>query len=530
MEIKSFKEYLSEAKISEKNLQKAINIYVKMMEKHLGVRLYRYGGVKGFVPIGKGVSYLFFASNRSAYAFNYKQGELTSITIWKKFKLYAKGDFTIELGGIGLFQAGKKLLQLLKRPKPGNYLMVPDPTIKEHSEVDHTMLLGEAKMRRVSPVEFLSFMNKNLPAGQDIKRMYWDDISDIAMTYGIQVPTAVRKLGKGGKRGRGGRKPTYDLTQLANPEIVKPTDKAVEPILNIKVTPVDPETKRFMSAAKSKAAQDMYKKIQNVIEKPNVKELSRDVNSLFGVLKRLVKVVIKKRANGLVVYGVGGIGKSYTVETTLKEEGLTNPKDWVMITTGISTVTLYQTFFNNRDGKILVFDDADDFWTNDDAKNMLKAALDTKPVRQVGWNKSTMYNVTNMTPQEREIYNQEVEMKLKAGDDKVKLPSSFAFDSRLIFISNKPRDFFDPPVLTRIKSIDMSLTDDEIFTRIESIVSNLGEPVSVVPVEMKIKILNHLRQKYGTSEILKTINLRVFEDAEQMYLSGDPDWLELVNY
>ena len=528
MELKSFRKYLSEAKVSQANVEKAISLYVKLLQKHLGIKFYRFGGIKGLVPINKGVCYLYLGSNKSAYGFNYVAGEIKSITIWRRFILYEKGDYTIELGGMGLFQAGKKLIGLLKKPKPGNYYIVPDPTINEDVDTNHGTLLGEAKMKRVSPIEFLSVMQKNLPAGQDITRMYWDDISDVAMLYGIQVPGAVRKLGSGGKRGRGGKKPTYDLTQLSNPNIVSPTDKKVEPTLFIKVTAQDPETKRFVSSANSKAAQDMYKKIETAIDKPNVNELARDVNSLFHIMKRLVQIVIKKLSNGLIVYGIGGVGKTYTVITTLQEEGLSKQKDWIKINTSVTTAELYKIFFMNRSDKILVFDDADGFWKDDDATNMLKAALDTYPVRTISWYSARTKNLSNYDDDAKQAYYKEVDLALKAGDDKIKYPSSFDFNSRIIFISNMPRENFDSAVLTRVKSIDMTLTDEEIFTRIEGILESLGR--KEVPLETKKIILGHLKKKYDSKELRKAMNLRVFVSAEDMYLSGFPEWLELVNY
>lgn len=350
----------------------------------------------------------------------------------------------------------------------------------------------------------------------------------IAMENGVQVPTAVRKLGSGGKRGRGGQKPTYDLTHLANPNVVSPTDKNVEPILYLKVTPQDPHTKRFMSAKNNKSAQQMYNKIQDILDNPPVKELARDVNNLFGILKRLIKVVIGNYANGLIVYGIGGIGKTYTVESTLKEEGLSLNKDYFKINSKITTASLYEILYTHRDGKILVFDDADGFWKDDDASNMLKAALDTYPVRTVSWYTKQTYNVSPLDDAQKQAYNQEVDLKLKAGDDKIKFPSSFDFKSRIIFISNKPRDFFDSAVLTRVKSIDMTLTDDEIFERILFILPSLGKPE--VPIECKREILERVRKGKDSKELLKSINLRVFEDAENMYLSGDPNWIELINF
>lgn len=183
MELQRFKTYVTEAKVSAKNFDKAVNIYVRLLQKHLGIKLYRFGGKQGYVPINKGASILYTGSNKTAYAFNYVKDGIESISVWQNFKLYNKSDFNISLGGIGLFQAGQKLISLIKKPKPGTYYMVPDPNIKEDINDNTTNILSEAKLKRLKPIEFLQVIQNNLKMGQDITKMTWENILQWKMVF-----------------------------------------------------------------------------------------------------------------------------------------------------------------------------------------------------------------------------------------------------------------------------------------------------------------------------------------------------------
>ena len=84
----------------------------------------------------------------------------------------------------------------------------------------------------------------------------------------------------------------------------------------------------------------------------------------------------------LFLCGSAGLGKSYTVKQVLQEE---NVMDRVIWRTGaISGFTgLLQLLWDFRRGNVIVLDDNDKILSNENAVNILKGALNTKPADRV---------------------------------------------------------------------------------------------------------------------------------------------------
>lgn len=513
----NFTNYLNEAKISSGKVEAVLDIFIRLLEKKTGTIFHRYGGPKGVVQNARGDGYLYIGRNKTAVRFNYANGEFTSVTYWKSFKLGKRGDYTIDLGGIGLLQAGRKLIELVADPKIGSFGVYANPELKES-------YITEAK--RSTPEEFFSLASNALPTGVSISSMTWDDISDVAVTIDRQVPSVVKNL-KVGK----GRNARYDLTRLVSSNAVSdPVGKksSAEKDYYIKITAQDKNTRAFVSVKGDRVAQDMLNQIRGTINNPDVKEEMKDPNSLFGIMKNLVQLVCRKSRNSLLIYGGPGTGKTYTVTQTLANEGMVKNKDWYVIKGKITTAALYQNLFLHRKGGILLFDDTDSIWGDAEAANILKAALDSYDERVISWFSARTINVSKMTEDEKEDMNTTIETKMMTDPmAPIKLPSEFLFNGRIIFISNLPREKFDTAVLTRSAKIDMTLTDAQMFHRIESILDKLGD--ENVPIDAKKEILEFLKAK-NMAGLLREPSMRTFVAAEDLYKSGLPNWRELLDY
>lgn len=98
----------------------------------------------------------------------------------------------------------------------------------------------------------------------------------------------------------------------------------------------------------------------------------------------------------LIISGPPGLGKSFTVTSALDvlkdevidEEG--NPV-YQIISGAISAVGLYIALWELRNGGILILDDCDDAFRDETALNILKAVLDSSPVRRVSWQKKASW-------------------------------------------------------------------------------------------------------------------------------------------
>jgi hypothetical protein len=518
-----FKEFIiSEAKVSPRNLEKAVSIFLKILNRGLKTKFYRFGGDDGIVEIKNGIGILFFYDKKKVIRFNYVNGEITSITLWKYFKLGATGDFTIDLNGLGLLQSGKKLIDIIQNPSAGIV-----PTMQGLYEA--RVLIKEAK--RISPRDFALLVSDKMSPGERIDRLKWETITDIAANADVQVPTTVRKDAK--VPGTKGQNTLFDLTQYLDSSDKSNTQvsKENEPIYYVKITSQDPNTKKFLSVKGDKRAESMLKTMADAVQNPKmdqVKQEMTDPNTLFGHMSNLVQIVARKSRNALLIYGGPGTGKTFVVTQTLKKEGLTKGNGWHLIKGKISTSALYQMLFMHRKGDILLFDDTDSLWKDQEAANLLKAALDSYDERIISWVSPRTINVSLLTDQQKEDINSELDIKLKSEPEAShKLPSEFEYNGRIIFISNLTYDKFDPAVMTRSAKIDMTLTREQMFTRMESILRDLGD--SSVPFSTKQEILGFIKEQSSIGA-LSEVSMRTYVAAEDLYKSGLPNWKELLDY
>lgn len=121
----------------------------------------------------------------------------------------------------------------------------------------------------------------------------------------------------------------------------------------------------------------------------------------YRALDRMSKRAVNGDIPALIISGPPGLGKSFSVtqaletkieavggmvfnEDTGKEE---SPFPHEVIRGSISAVGLYIALWNLRDGGVLILDDCDDVFRDETALNLLKAVLDSTPVRRVSWKK-----------------------------------------------------------------------------------------------------------------------------------------------
>jgi hypothetical protein len=192
----------------------------------------------------------------------------------------------------------------------------------------------------------------------------------------------------------------------------------------------------------------------------NIERLSYDQQ--LEDLENLIRLTISGASNALFVSGRGGVGKTHTVEKVLASAGLRDGNGYFKNTGTASAAGIYSLLFKHQHDLIL-FDDSDDALKDQEARNMFKAATDTKKVRKLVWNKMGKNIV------EPDEYEDPAEL-IDAG----LLPRYFDFRGKIIFISNLTMDKLDPDkaIRTRAFLIDISPTDDEVYKFMEKIVGD----------------------------------------------------------
>ena len=140
-------------------------------------------------------------------------------------------------------------------------------------------------------------------------------------------------------------------------------------------------------------------------------EILKDLTARFDMLSRLTRASLEQNVRSFVVSGAAGIGKSYNVQKVLEN---TEDAKYSVTHGTLSAINLYMLAYEFRnEGDVIVLDDADGIFQDEDALNILKALCDSSPTRRVSYLKEA--NVLK----EREI------------------PQTFEFHGAFIFISNQ---------------------------------------------------------------------------------------------
>lgn len=139
-------------------------------------------------------------------------------------------------------------------------------------------------------------------------------------------------------------------------------------------------------------------------------QILTDLKLRFDMLSRLTRGAIAADIRAIVATGAPGVGKTYTVEQMLERQA----KDKHVIVRGtLSAINLYMLAWQYRHaGNVIVLDDADDIFHDEDALNILKVLCDTSANRKVSYRKEAH--------------------QLKEAD----IPQEFTFNGAMIFISN----------------------------------------------------------------------------------------------
>jgi hypothetical protein len=111
------------------------------------------------------------------------------------------------------------------------------------------------------------------------------------------------------------------------------------------------------------------------------------LNAEFGMIRRYAVDMAHNLGNifGLVLSGDPGLGKSWEIESALRECGLERGKDYVLCKGGdMSEAALFLLLSDySAPGKLIIVDDADAYWTVAKIVSLLKAALDNRPDRLI---------------------------------------------------------------------------------------------------------------------------------------------------
>lgn len=232
-------------------------------------------------------------------------------------------------------------------------------------------------------------------------------------------------------------------------------------------------------------------------------------------LEGLTKGLVKGAFNALLVAGKGGTGKTQTVERVLHEMGLEDGNGYFKNTGSASAIGIYTLLYQKRKD-IILFDDCDGALADQDGRNLIKAATDTKKVRKMAWNKKSSM-----------IFDPDLEDPETV--DPEMAPKYFNFEGRIIFISNLPLKKLDPDgaLRTRAFIINVNPTDEELIEHMQKILHEIKlEPGLHLTSEARQEVLEVIK----SSKRKKDVSLRKLVRA--LNIAATPaigDWRRLVD-
>lgn len=123
------------------------------------------------------------------------------------------------------------------------------------------------------------------------------------------------------------------------------------------------------------------------VDKRSDAEVLETIVERFDVFYRMIVATTQNAISSLVVSGSAGVGKSYTAEWALEVTKARRPDLKYQIVRGaVSAIGLYETALNMANpSNVLVLDDADRIFDDEDGLNLLKSMLDTSQTRKVSW-------------------------------------------------------------------------------------------------------------------------------------------------
>lgn len=223
-------------------------------------------------------------------------------------------------------------------------------------------------------------------------------------------------------------------------------------------------------------------------------------------------------------------GKKPKNDIRSSASSLNSAESGYYIASGIcTTAALYDLMWIHRN-KIIVFNDLDSILEDKESVNLLKAALDTYPVREISkLTKGNSFNSLGMTDSEM-WYEYEVVHNCQ------KVPNQFKFTGGIIFISNIHEDKFDKALISRSLHVEVRLSKQQVITRMHKLMVDIRAHVEFDKKVEALEHLEHLTTNYickfdlNLRELIHAIDYRTAQGDKVIKLGQKevPLWKELL--
>lgn len=228
------------------------------------------------------------------------------------------------------------------------------------------------------------------------------------------------------------------------------------------------EAARQRREAEIKADTEKYE--QTIEEFSDVVEAMCNYSKNNGKIDAEDESVLTKR--GVLLTGKGGIGKTHTLKKVLKENSMVENKDYVWLSSGISTSDELYKIMYEYNGKLIVLDDAPKIFEGEYRISMWKNCLQTEiedcligyPGRE---SKLKVYDVRELRGNRQRRYYMELGRKSGADKDEFiakKMKEYGLKRSGTRIVSNNP-DMDENEISNIMQKIDLQWKDEERQTK-----------------------------------------------------------------
>jgi hypothetical protein len=248
-----------------------------------------------------------------------------------------------------------------------------------------------------------------------------------------------------------------------------------------------------------------------------LEERIANIRERFEVMDVMVNALIEGHANGLIISGPPGVGKSFTVEKRVNNYAalleLGEREAVAECLKGTATpVHLYMKLYAaSARGSILVLDDSDSILFDEQCLNMLKAVLDTGKTRRLS------YLAESRVLEEKGI------------------PNSFEFQGAIVFITNLKFDECRSAkiaehlaaLVSRCHYLDMGIDcREDLFARIRQILDDgMLDQKGFTKFE-QAEIVDFIE---GNGDRLREISLRMVVKIADLMRMSPTGWQKLAD-
>jgi hypothetical protein len=241
------------------------------------------------------------------------------------------------------------------------------------------------------------------------------------------------------------------------------------------------------------------------------------IRGRFGIAELMTKDCIEGKCRCLVISGPGGMSKSFLVERLVRAADPDKTRS--VIRRGYATKTgLYKTLLEFKGKKnVVVFDDCDSVFKDEEALNILKVAADTSEERVI-------------------YYGAETNMTDEQGGP---IPTTFNFEGSLIFLTNYDMEeacdrgtglavHFNA-IMDRSKYISMGLkTVQDYLTRIKQVVFEDGMLKDLGYTDSEAKeIFGFIESNSVPVYKFRQLTMRTVKKVAQDYRNHKHNWQQI---